>query len=98
MYNALPFEYPNFRNVQWILFCSYSIVPLDEEAELGAEEDFPALSADAEECGLSSDNEDLEDSKEVVRASAPEVPLHVLPLYSLLSTDKQEKACVYIKY
>ena len=42
---------------------------------------------DEDGAGLSSDD----DGGEVVKAAAPEVPLHVLPLYSLLAGDRQAK-------
>jgi len=62
----------------------YSVMPQDEEAEhRGDEEEGDALAARHNDDELDSDDEGW--------TGGNEQPLHVLPLYSLLSTDKQQK-------
>lgn len=61
-------------------------MPLDEEAELGDEDGTEDEEELSDVGGADTDDED-----HVPKASAHETPMFVLPLYSLLSGDKQAK-------
>ena len=70
--------------------CSYSILPVDEQAEIHEEDH---LSGDEFMDDSEEDEDELEDKN--TSRLAHEQPLHVLPLYSLLSSDKQAKVSLY---
>ena len=65
-------------------------MPVDEQAEIHEEDNFSGdeLMDDSEE-----DEEELKDKN--TSRFAQEQPMHVLPLYSLLSSDKQAKVSLY---
>ena len=64
--------------------CSYSSVPVDEEAEL-----HEANNQSDDE--LSDGAEHGDDDGQLSKVVAPKQPLYVLPLYSLLASDRQAK-------
>lgn len=77
------------------LFLSYSVSPLDEEAEREGGSSDLDLSDDEDDLGNHGDADEDDDlgidNDNVTECSQP---LYVLPLYSLLSSDRQAKASV----
>ncbi|XP_053375009.1 probable ATP-dependent RNA helicase DHX37 isoform X2 [Mercenaria mercenaria] len=69
---------------------NYSVSPLDEEAEREGGSDLD-LSDDDNDLGNQGDVEDDDLGIENVHVTECSQPLYVLPLYSLLSTQKQRK-------
>ena len=69
---------------------SYSILPVDEQAEIHEEDN---LSGDEFMDDSEGEDDELEDMS--TSSFAHEQPMHVLPLYSLLSSDKQAKVSLF---
>jgi HrpA-like RNA helicase len=94
--NVKPNQKKILRRKKWdlheiySLLYSYSVAPIDEEAEMEGGSDLD-LSDDENDLGNHDDVDDDDLGIENVKASECSQPLYVLPLYSLLSTQKQAK-------
>ena len=77
---------------RFISTISYSVSALDDEEQ--EEQGLDDLD-ETDDLGHQGDDPDL-DLSNVTRSEVKSQPMYVLPLYSLLSTDRQAKVCPFL--